>query len=89
MENKELYEKMAGVLNGLTEEQKEKAKTCQTMEELMAFLSKLGAALPDEALDAVTGGRYDDLQWWERTHETWSEAGAPSPYAYFLGLDWD
>ena len=89
MENENLREQMAEILNGLTEEQKERAKACKTMEELMTFLSKLGAALPDELLDAVAGGRYDDLHWWERTHDTWLDAGAPNPYAYFLGLDWD
>ena len=56
MENENLREQMAEILNGFTEEQKEKAKACKTPEELMAFLGKLGAALPDELLDAVAGG---------------------------------
>ena len=56
MENKNLREKMAELLNGLTEEQKEKAKACKTPEELTAFLSELDIAMTDEALDAVAGG---------------------------------
>ena len=56
MENKDLQEKMAELLNGLTDAQKEKAKACQTMEELTAFLGGLGIALPDELLDAAAGG---------------------------------
>ena len=60
MVNKNLREQMAELLKGLTEEQKEKAKACKTPEELMAFLGKLGAALPDELLDAVAGGVTQD-----------------------------
>lgn len=88
-ENGNLNERMAKILNGLTDEQKEKAKACKTPEELTAFLSELGAALPDELLDAVAGGTYDNLHWWERTHETWRDAGCPNPYEYYLGLDWE
>ncbi len=56
-------------LNGLTDEQKEKAMACKTPEELTALLDELGAAVPeelrrmlpagelsDEELDAVSGG---------------------------------
>ena len=56
MENKNLRDQMSELLNGLTEEQKEKAKACKTPEELMVFWGKLGVALPDELLDAVAGG---------------------------------
>ena len=40
----------------LTDEQKEKAKECKTMEELMAFAGKEGLELPDEFLESVAGG---------------------------------
>ena len=57
MENKNLSEQMAEVLNGLTDEQKEKAKACKTPEELTSLLGELGVELPDELLDAVAGGQ--------------------------------
>ena len=63
MKNNDLYKHMAGLLNGLTEEQKEKAKACKTSNELMSFLSEIGVALPDEFLDAVAGGgQKEDLE---------------------------
>ena len=40
----------------LTDEQKEKAKECKTMEELMDFAGKEGLELPDELLNSVAGG---------------------------------
>ena len=49
-------EKCKELLDTLTDEQKEKAAACKTPEELIALLSELGAALPDEAMDAVAGG---------------------------------
>ena len=52
---------MKEILNGLTDEQKEKAKVCVTMDELTACLGELGVALPDELLDAVAGGAGDTL----------------------------
>ncbi len=56
MENKTPYEQMAKILTSLTDEQKEQAKACETMDELTACLGKLGVALPDELLDGVAGG---------------------------------
>ena len=46
----------AELLNGLTDEQKEKAKACRDGKELIALLDEMGVALPEEALDAVAGG---------------------------------
>ena len=45
-----------GIYETLTDEQKEKAKQCKTMDELMAFAGKEGLELPDEALEHVSGG---------------------------------
>ena len=42
--------------NKLNDEQKEKAKECKTLDELMAFAGKEGIELPDEMLDNVAGG---------------------------------
>ena len=47
---------LAGIWDSLTDEQKEKAAACKTMEELAALAGKEGIELPDEALDAISGG---------------------------------
>ncbi len=52
----ELQEALKGVYDSLTDEQKEKAKACKTMDELTALAGKEGIELPDEVLDAVAGG---------------------------------
>ena len=56
MGNKNLNEQMARILNGLNDEQKEKAMACKTLDELMSLLSELRIAIPDELLDNVAGG---------------------------------
>ena len=62
-ENKRMDPKLEAVLkdiyNSLTDEQKEKAKACKTIDELMEFAGKEGLELPDELLDAVAGGYGD------------------------------
>ena len=59
-ENKNLDPKLAEVLKGiwdaLTDEQKEKAKACKTMDELVKLAAAEGIELCDEILDAVAGG---------------------------------
>ena len=40
----------------LTDEQKEKAKSCNSSEELVAFAQEEGIDLTDDQLDAVSGG---------------------------------
>ena len=49
-------EMLSKVWDSLTDEQKEKAKGCKTNEELLKFAGEEGIELPDEALDAVSGG---------------------------------
>ena len=58
-ENKmtELNRAIRGMWDSLTDEQKEKAKKCQNMDELMLLAGRLGIELPDEMLDTVAGGR--------------------------------
>lgn len=56
MEDKKLCEMFNKVLDSLTDEQKEKAKDCNNVKELCDVLSKMGVALPDELLEAVSGG---------------------------------
>ena len=54
--DEKMKEVMKGIFDNLTEEQKEKAKACKTMDELMTLAGEWGLEIPDEALDAVSGG---------------------------------
>ena len=54
--DEKMKEVMKGIYDNLTDEQKEKAKACKTMDELMTLAGEWGIELPDEALDAVSGG---------------------------------
>lgn len=47
---------MKELFESLTEEQKAKVKECKTQEELIAFLSEAGIAIPDELVSGVAGG---------------------------------
>ena len=47
---------MDSIFNSLTDEQKEKAKACKTVDEFKEFVEKEGIELTDEMLDAVAGG---------------------------------
>lgn len=49
-------EVMKGIYEKLNDEQKEKAKACETMEELMELAGEWGIEIPDELADAVAGG---------------------------------
>ena len=51
-----MTETLKGIWDSLTDEQKEKAKECKSMDELTALAGKKGVELPDELLDAVAGG---------------------------------
>ena len=57
--NPKLEAALKGIWDSLTDEQKEKAKNCKTMDELTALAAKEGIELPDEVLDAVAGGLLD------------------------------
>ena len=54
--DEKMKELIKGIYGHLTDEQKEKAKACKTMDELMTLAGEWGIELPDEALDAVSGG---------------------------------
>ncbi len=56
MENKKLKEMLGELWDSLTDEQKEKAKACKTVEELAELASKEKIELPDDMLEAVSGG---------------------------------
>ena len=49
-------EKLKAFFDNLTDEQKEKAKQCKTMDELMKFADEESLELPDEIVSAVAGG---------------------------------
>ena len=57
-----LNEALKGIYDSLTDEQKEKAKACKSMDEMMALAGEWGVELPDEALDAVAGGCSGSLE---------------------------
>ena len=50
-------EVMKGIYEKLNDEQKEKAKACETMEELMELVGEWGIELPDDLADSVAGGQ--------------------------------
>ena len=56
MEEKNLQQAMAAILDSLTDEQKEKARACKTFEELITLLGEMNVSLPDELMDEVAGG---------------------------------
>ncbi len=58
---KDLKERMIGILQYLTDEQKEKMKACKSPDQIIALLSKMGVELPDELLDTVAGGAGNSL----------------------------
>lgn len=62
----ELNKALEGLWDSLTDEQREKAKACKTLDELTALAGKLGVELPDEMLDSVAGGvivKYSDTDY--------------------------
>ena len=68
MDEKKMEEAMKGVFDKLTDEQKEQAKSCKTMDELMKLAGEWGIELPDELADAVAGG--------------WSKSFREKPYLF-------
>ena len=51
-----LNETLKEIYDSLTEEQKEKAKACKTMDDFLKFAGEEGIELTDETLDSVAGG---------------------------------
>ena len=52
-----------GIYESLTDEQKEKAKACKTVEELTALAAREGVEMPDEVLEAAAGGAFHPRCW--------------------------
>ena len=57
MDEKKLNGQLKAAVDTLSEEQKKKAAACETVQDLIAFLTEAGVELPDELLDAVSGGK--------------------------------
>jgi hypothetical protein len=56
MDNEKLSQELTELWDSLTDEQKEKAKACESFDELMEFAGDEGIELPVEVLDNVAGG---------------------------------
>ena len=56
MEDKKLNEMLEKICASLTDEQNEKIKDCDNVQELCDALSKMDVDLPDELLNFVSGG---------------------------------
>lgn len=56
IEMEKMNDTLKMLLDNLTDDQKEKAKTCKGGDELIAFLAKEGVELSDEIADMVAGG---------------------------------
>lgn len=56
MERQTMNEQLEEILKGLTGEQRAKLAGCESADELFVLLGEMGAQLPDELLDAATGG---------------------------------
>ena len=67
-----LEEALRGVYGSLTDEQKAKAKACKSAEEVMQLVADEGIELPDEVLEAVSGG------YLFRTHRGKTATGDPN-----------
>ena len=52
----ELNRALEAMWESLTDEQREKAKECRSMDELLALAGRAGVELPDEMLEAAAGG---------------------------------
>ena len=78
-ENKttELNKALKDLWDSLTDEQKEKAKACKSMDELTALAARMGVELPDELLDQVAGGSIytDGLNTFVLNDETYAIEG--------------
>ena len=54
--DEKMNEKLKEIYDSLTDEQKEKAMNCKTVEELMDFAGEEDIELPEELVEDVAGG---------------------------------
>ncbi len=72
MDEKILNGQLKAAVDALSGEQKKKAAACETVQELIDLLTEAGVELPDELLDAVSGGG-------SRTIKTTFDTSKPAP----------
>lgn len=80
---------MAAILESLTDAQKEQVKACKDTNELIAKLSEMGVALPDELLDAAVGGTnavHRPMEGWVWGTTTCKRCGDPFAYQYYYNI---
>ena len=53
----ELQGALKGIWDSLTDEQKEKAKACKSIDELIELAKTEGVELSDEQVEAISGGQ--------------------------------
>ncbi len=78
---RKLAEALKGVSEKMTDEQKEQAEVCKTLDELAALAGREGVELPDELLDSVAGG-----------HIPWLGCGvfeSNTPAKWYLSKEYD
>ena len=56
MDENRMKEVIKSIYDGLTDEQKEKAKACENPDDLMKLLDEWGMELPDELVAIISGG---------------------------------
>lgn len=54
-------ELLKGIYEKLTDEQREKAKSCKNIDEFMKLIGEFGMELPDDLLDIVSGGGVSEI----------------------------
>ena len=99
MDDGKLNDALPGVWDSLTDEQKERAKDIKTPEEFLSFAGREAIELPDEAIEAVSGGGLfhhfeadKGIDTWEvvaddsgEVKKTFSEYGDAYDYAFNNG----
>ena len=89
MDNEKMTELMIGVCKSLTDEQKEKVKSCKNVNELAKCLGEMGVPLPNELMDAVSGGAemvqlpMDCIAWGTATCKS---CGRPFSFPYYYNM---
>ena len=69
--DEKMKETLKAIVEKLNDEQKEKAKNCKTVKEFLEFAGNEGIELPDDLLNAVSGGILID---WTPVELTYSDS---------------
>ena len=65
---------LESIYEGLTDEQKERARACKTPEDMLALVKETGIVLTDEEVEAVSGGGMwsNDCRLCPKDSQAWS-----------------